>query len=124
MLKSRENAQKPQEIRSSLRHLRLFAAFLGPSQSMCRQTAVVWAALVVLLSGVSTELPAQPLGNSNVNTTVEMVLIPAGIFRPLFRGQTDLKEVPVKSFYLDACAVTRAEYLQFVRANPRWRRSE
>jgi sulfatase modifying factor 1 len=52
-----------------------------------------------------------------------MVKIPAGIYRPLFRAKTDLKEVPVKSFYLDALPVTVGEFLEFVRTNPRWRRS-
>lgn len=53
-----------------------------------------------------------------------MALIPAGIYRPLFRGEKDLKEVPVPAFLLDVCPVTNAEFLEFVRANPRWRRSQ
>jgi formylglycine-generating enzyme required for sulfatase activity len=53
-----------------------------------------------------------------------MVMIPDGIYRPLFRGKTDAKEEPVKGFYLDVLPVTVSDYLEFVRANPRWRRSE
>jgi formylglycine-generating enzyme required for sulfatase activity len=52
-----------------------------------------------------------------------MASIPGGMFRPLFRGVTDLKEVPVKAFYLDKLPVSNADYLEFVRANPRWQRS-
>jgi formylglycine-generating enzyme required for sulfatase activity len=53
-----------------------------------------------------------------------MAQIPAGIYRPLFRGESDAKEVCVKTFALDVYPVTNAEFLDFVRANPRWRRSQ
>ena len=53
-----------------------------------------------------------------------MASIPEGIYRPLFRSDNDAKEVPVKAFALDVYPVTNAEFLDFVRANPRWRRSQ
>ena len=53
-----------------------------------------------------------------------MAVIPAGVYRPLFRGAVDAKEVPVKLFLLDVEPVTNEKFLEFVRANPRWRRSE
>jgi len=53
-----------------------------------------------------------------------MALIPAGVYRPLVRDATEPKEVPVKAFYLDRLPVTVGDYLQFVRANPRWQRSQ
>ena len=53
-----------------------------------------------------------------------MALIPAGVFRPLFRAATDPKEVPVASFYLDVLPVTNSDFLEFVRTDPRWRRSQ
>ncbi len=53
-----------------------------------------------------------------------MARIPAGVFRPLYRTLTDLKEVPVKSFDLDVLPVTNGDFLAFVRANPRWQRSK
>jgi formylglycine-generating enzyme required for sulfatase activity len=53
-----------------------------------------------------------------------MAGIPDSVFRPLFRSLTDLKEVPVKGFDLDVLPVTNEEYLDFVRANPRWQRSQ
>ena len=52
-----------------------------------------------------------------------MAVIPAGVYRPLFRSETDLKEIPVKTFCLDVFPVTNDDFLQFVRANPRWQRS-
>jgi formylglycine-generating enzyme required for sulfatase activity len=54
----------------------------------------------------------------------DMALIPEGVYRPLFRTQSDPKEVPVRKFYLDILPVTTGDFLEFVRANPRWRRSQ
>ena len=54
----------------------------------------------------------------------DMACVSNGVFRPLFRSQTDLKEVPVKSFYLDVVPVTNERFQEFVRANPRWQRSQ
>lgn len=53
-----------------------------------------------------------------------MVLIPAGNYAPLFRGADDPATVPVAAFYLDVRPVTNAEFLAFVTANPKWRRSQ
>lgn len=54
----------------------------------------------------------------------DMVCVSNGVFRPLFRSLTDAKEVPVKSFLLDVEPVTNGKFLEFVRANPRWQRSQ
>jgi formylglycine-generating enzyme required for sulfatase activity len=54
----------------------------------------------------------------------EMVQIPAGIYRPLFRGENDAKEIAVAAFHIDERPVTNGEFLAFVRENPKWRRSE
>lgn len=53
-----------------------------------------------------------------------MALIPDGVYRPLFRAETDPKEVPVKAFALDILPVTNGDFLEFVRAHPRWQRSQ
>jgi len=53
-----------------------------------------------------------------------MARIPDGVFRPLFRNEVDAKEIPVKAFYLDSLPVTNEQFLEFVRANPRWRRAQ
>ncbi|MDB6029400.1 MAG: pkn1 2, partial [Verrucomicrobiales bacterium] len=52
-----------------------------------------------------------------------MARIPDGTYRPLFRAAADPKEVPVKAFALDVLPVTNGDFLEFVRANPRWQRS-
>ncbi len=51
------------------------------------------------------------------------VQIPAGVFMPLFRGEDDAREIPVHSFRIATTPVTNSEYLEFVLANPRWRKS-
>ena len=53
-----------------------------------------------------------------------MALIPAGLYTPLFRADKDPKDVAVGAFFLDVTPVTNAEYLEFIRANPKWRRAE
>jgi formylglycine-generating enzyme required for sulfatase activity len=53
----------------------------------------------------------------------DMVLITNGVYRPLLRSATEPAEAPVKAFYLDVLPVTVKDYLEFVRTNPRWRRS-
>ncbi|GDY18991.1 hypothetical protein LBMAG56_03360 [Verrucomicrobiota bacterium] len=57
-------------------------------------------------------------------TPAGMATVPAGIYRPLFRSDRDAKEVAVKSFHLDVTPVTNADFLEFVRAHPRWQRSQ
>jgi len=53
-----------------------------------------------------------------------MVEVPAGVYRPLIRGEKDPKEVPVPSFSIELMPVTNADFLEFVRAKPQWRRSQ
>src|SRR5688572_3722474 len=53
-----------------------------------------------------------------------MTFIPAGNFIPLFRAETDPKSIPVTAFYLDVLPVTNGDFLAFVTANPKWRRSQ
>jgi sulfatase modifying factor 1 len=52
-----------------------------------------------------------------------MVVIPAGSYAPLLRGKDEPETVAVAAFLLDERPVTNAEFLEFVRANPKWRRS-
>ena len=53
-----------------------------------------------------------------------MALVPGGKYAPLFRGEKDAKEIAVAAFLLDERPVTNGEFLTFVRANPRWQRSQ
>ena len=73
----------------------------------------VCAAALVLLAGTAVQA-APP----------DMVCVSNAVFSPLFRSLTDPTNVPVPSFYLDVVPVTNAKYLEFIRANPRWRRSQ
>jgi len=53
-----------------------------------------------------------------------MAAIPDAVYRPLFRGEKDAKEVPVAAFQLDVRPVTNGEFLAFVREHPKWQRSQ
>jgi formylglycine-generating enzyme len=56
--------------------------------------------------------------------TEGMALIPGGVYVPAFRSAAAAKEVSISSFLLDITPVTHADFLEFVKANPKWRRSE
>jgi sulfatase modifying factor 1 len=65
--------------------------------------------------GDAAELAASPPSG--------MVLLPAGRYVPLFRGVNEPRDVPVNPFWLDTLPVTNTDFLEFVKANPKWRRS-
>jgi formylglycine-generating enzyme required for sulfatase activity len=52
-----------------------------------------------------------------------MAAVSGAIYRPLYRGEKDAKEVTVPAFELDVRQVTNGEFLTFVRDNPKWQRS-
>lgn len=54
----------------------------------------------------------------------DMVLIPAGTYTPLLRTTKDAAQVAVPAFFLDERPVTNADFLAFLTANPKWRRSQ
>lgn len=80
-------------------------------RSICR----LLAALALLACAASAHAEATPVP--------AMVRIPAGVYRPLLRDKNDLPEMPVAAFLLDERQVTNAEFLAFVRAQPKWQRS-
>ncbi|MBL9175912.1 MAG: formylglycine-generating enzyme family protein [Verrucomicrobiales bacterium] len=53
----------------------------------------------------------------------ELADLPGGRYVPLFRLPEEPKEQPVAGFGLETAPVTNGEFLEFVRQNPRWRRS-
>lgn len=53
----------------------------------------------------------------------DMVEIPAGEFIPFLQADGLRYKERVSSFFLDIHAVTNQQFLEFVRANPEWRRS-
>ena len=76
----------------------------------------IYIAALVLCTGAAMQAAE--------NVPPGMAVVSNGMYRPLFRGATDLKEVPVKSFCLDVLPVTNEQFLEFVRVNPRWQRSQ
>jgi formylglycine-generating enzyme required for sulfatase activity len=78
----------------------------------------LFAMMLVLVSG-----PGQALA-ADAGRADGMVLIPGGIYEPILRGQDDPARIIVAAFRLDVRTVTNAEFLDFVRAHPRWRRSQ
>lgn len=80
---------------------------------------------VVLLAVLLAPLPlaAQAGGGSADPPGSGMVRIPAGSYVPLY-AVNGSREVAVPAFDLDRHPVTQEEYLEFVRANPAWRRSD
>ena len=82
----------------------------GPSASGLK-LVVGWLLFAAISAVAQNQVPAG------------MVLIPAGVFRPVLSASTDPNAVPVKAFLLDAMPVTVGDYLEFVQANPSWQRS-
>ncbi len=63
------------------------------------------------------------LAGAGWGRAADMVTIPAGTYVPLSRTVREAAEVAVPAFRLDVLPVTNGEYLAFVTANPKWRRS-
>lgn len=81
-----------------------------------RWCILVWMTMTVrIVSGA--EAPAPP------ETPASMVAVPAGEHRPLFLLPDEPKTIRVARFALDKFPATNGDFLEFVRANPRWRRS-
>src|SRR5690606_5143849 len=56
-------------------------------------------------------------------STDSMVLVPAGDYTQFFSTEGDVKTKHIPSFLMDSTAVTNAEFLDFVKRNPKWSRS-
>ena len=59
-----------------------------------------------------------------MSAAAEVAPVPAGIYRLLFLGENSLKEIPIARFLMATAPVTNGEFLDFVRANPQWQRSQ
>lgn len=60
---------------------------------------------------------------SNPDSYAGMALIPSGSYQPLYRSSVETSALEVESFWIDQRPVTNGEFLEFVEANPQWRRS-
>lgn len=100
--------------------------------------AIVAAGFILVLGALSsatepvapTDLAATTAPVQNPKSKIQnptdapaSVVIPAGSYVPLQRSVKDLPSVSVAAFRLDVTPVTNAEFLSFVRANPKWQRS-
>jgi len=62
--------------------------------------------------------------NRKVNIPEGMVLISGGVYTPLYGAKKDSITVKVEPFYMDKYPVTNAQFLEFVKKNPKWQRSK
>jgi formylglycine-generating enzyme required for sulfatase activity len=83
---------------------------------MSRYRFFLAAILVLALGAPATVAAPEPVS--------AMVVIPAGSYEPIMRGKDDPERVAVAAFKLDVRPVTNGEFLEFVRQNPKWRRSQ
>lgn len=91
--------------------------------NLCPLTRFTLPAAQTWLGLIGALVAAGTVGAAQLNTA-GMVAVPPGIYRPLFRGERDAREIAIKAFQLDVHPVTNGEFLDFVRANPRWQRSQ
>ena len=83
------------------------------------------ALMMLLLVGMASQTPVQGTGQRPSQPLPPgMALIPGGIYKPLFRRANGPNEISIRKFYLDIFPVTNEQFREFVRANPRWRRSQ
>jgi formylglycine-generating enzyme required for sulfatase activity len=86
--------------------------------------------LLLAIEGVHESAATEPLPSSTVrlddNTRVEqdMTHIPAGAYRLFFKREDGAKELPVRAFHVDASPISKAQFLEFVRGRPEWRKSQ
>src|SRR5579872_3078888 len=89
--------------------------------AICEQSIVV---LVFLLFPCLTFASPGPYSSFHIHHSsfLGMVRIPSGFYRPFYTTK-GIDSIRIESFYMDAASVTNAEFLEFVKANPKWRRS-
>jgi formylglycine-generating enzyme required for sulfatase activity len=79
-----------------------------------RRAQAALVAIALLAASVCRAEDATPAG---------MVRVPGGTYLPFYPVK-DEAPTPVAPFLLDALPITNAQYLDFVRAQPQWRRSQ
>lgn len=91
----------------------------GPPIGDRWRAGLAWlGGLVALVGGAGPAAGAQPAPEG------AGVPIPAGVYVPLQRSARDPESIAVAAFVLDRLPVTNGQFLEFVRAAPRWRRSQ
>lgn len=65
------------------------------------------------------------LAQSNkINPANNVVLISGGIYTPLYGEKNNNLKIKVAPFFIDKYPVTNAQFLKFVKENPKWQRSK
>ena len=77
-----------------------------------------------LLLGTGWTSWAAPAAGEGAEPPSGMRFIVGGVYAPLFKAEGVAQATTVASFYLDIYQVTNAQYVAFVQANRRWRRSQ
>lgn len=62
-------------------------------------------------------------GEKNIPSNKEMSFISGGTYTPLYAASKNNLKIKVAPFYMDKYPVTNLQYLEFVKSNPKWRRS-
>jgi len=71
---------------------------------------------------INKQISSNPIETlQSINSTVKMVYIPGGVYKPFYG--TDSSLVTVALFLIDERATTNQEFLDFVKVNPQWRKS-
>jgi len=99
-------------VKSTDRHLGMWAVVLVALACCGVLSARVWTSWATPAEG---EMPEPPSG---------MQYIAGGVYAPFFKEESAAQPTPVAPVYLDIYPVTHAQYVAFVQANPRWRRSQ
>ena len=60
---------------------------------------------------------------SKINPENNMVFISGGVYTPLYGEKNNEVKIKVAPFYLDKYPITNAQFLEFVKANSKWRKS-
>jgi formylglycine-generating enzyme len=100
--------------------------FKSVSSNACKhpwRSAILRSGLwVVVFLGVFSPLgQAESIPPKSASTT--MSRIPNGSFIPPFLKDSTLAQVPVDAFLLDTYPVTQKQFAEFVRRNPKWKRT-
>ena len=96
--------------------------------SLIFKTLIYFSGFFLLVSCEKTPfittdiLPQNPKEETAIHPDVKMVLIKGGEYQPFYGEDSSL--VKVEDFLLDERPVTNAEFLNFVKKNPQWKRSQ
>src|SRR5437879_4039329 len=95
----------------------------NPLNDMKPRGTLLWKLAALALAGLAASAYA-PTNEAQMNPPAGMAFVPAGIFTAPFQRGKIAQRMEVKGFFFDASPVRSGEFLEFVRLNPAWRRSQ